>query len=291
MLYSMTGYGKAVKSLNEKTINVEIRSVNSKYLDLNLRLPTLYKPKEIELRKLLGGRFMRGKVDVGIYVEDFAGQEGFKINTALMKNYYQQMSGITDELNINPDNLIASIMRIPDVVTQSRVELDEAEWTQVVAVAQQAADKFMAFRKQEGDAMLKDFTHQVDVISTELEKVVRFAPERVAFIKNKLEKAFKDWNANGKADANRFEQEVVYYLEKLDINEEVVRLRSHCKHFLKVLTNNMPSKGKKLSFISQEMGREINTIGSKANNADMQTIVVGMKDALEKIKEQLMNVV
>ena len=291
MLYSMTGYGKAVGSLPDKVLTVEIRSLNSKNFDVSVRLPQLYRSKELTLRKMLSKKLSRGKVDVYFTVEDLAGVQSYKINKQVIKSYFKELGGLSDELGLPKDNLMAVIMRIPDILTTAKMDVKDEEWAAVMEIVEEALTNFLQFRKTEGEVTKADLTERVENIQFNLSKVEQIAPERITIIKERVQNSLNEIVGREKVDMNRFEQELIYYLEKLDINEEVVRLTSHCSYFLKELKREKKMKGKKLGFIAQEMGREINTIGSKANHAHIQTFVVQMKDDLEKIKEQLLNVV
>ncbi len=291
MLYSMTGYGKAVGSLPDKVLTVEIRSLNSKNFDVSVRMPQLYRSKELQLRKMLSHKLYRGKVDVYFTVEDLAGIQSYTINKQVIKSYFRELADLSDELYLPKDDLMSVIMRIPDILTTAKMDVSPEEWVEVMKVVEEALNNFMRFRKTEGDATEADLKHRVENIQSNLAKIEELVPERMTLIKDRVQNSLNEIVGREKVDMNRFEQELIYYLEKLDINEEVVRLKSHCVHFLKELLLEKATKGKKLGFIGQEMGREINTIGSKANHTQIQTFVIQMKDDLEKIKEQLLNIV
>jgi len=282
MIQSMTGYGKAEVQLENKKVTIEIRSLNSKNLDINARFPTLYKEKEMEVRKWLSGQLLRGKIDLVLFVETTGEETYTRINKGVVESYLEQLEGIRKEADI-----LSIAMRLPDVLKTEREELDEEEWQKIEGGITEAIKQLNAFRSSEGNELKRDFEHRVAVLEEKLEEVISIDPERLDAVRTRLDKAIQDLKSD--VDENRFEQELIYYLEKLDITEEKVRLNKHLSYFLYSL-NEKDSNGKKLGFISQEMGREINTIGSKANFAPMQKVVVEMKDELEKIKEQLLNV-
>ena len=285
MIYSMTGYGKVVLELNAKTVRIEIKSLNSKSLDLNVRMPNEYRPKELELRKIIGSRLKRGKIDVSFYVDIEKAKNPTKINTSIVKNYMDQLSNISGG-GRNLD-LLKMAIKMPDSISAEKEEIDEQEWSLIINGAEDALNKIENYRKDEGKALYSDFSNRLNNIKSLLKKAVEIDPERIKKVRERLTKSVLELKE--KIDQNRFEQELIYYIEKLDINEEKIRLDNHLDYFFKTLNQNQ-SNGKKLGFIAQEIGREINTIGSKANYAPMQKIVVQMKDELEKIKEQLLNV-
>ena len=285
MIYSMTGYGKVVLELNAKTVRIEIKSLNSKSLDLNVRMPNEYRPKELELRKIIGSRLKRGKIDVSFYVDIEKAKNPTKINTSIVKNYMDQLSNISGG-GQNLD-LLKMAIKMPDSISAEKEEIDEQEWSLIISGAEDALNKIENYRKDEGKALYSDFSNRLNNIKSLLKKAVEIDPERIKKVRERLTKSVLELKE--KIDQNRFEQELIYYIEKLDINEEKIRLDNHLDYFFKTLNQNQ-SNGKKLGFIAQEIGREINTIGSKANYAPMQKIVVQMKDELEKIKEQLLNV-
>lgn len=281
----MTGYGKVVLELTAKTVTIEIKSLNSKSLDLNVRMPNEYRPKELELRKIIGSRLRRGKIDVSFYVDIEKGGNPTKINTSIVKNYMDQLSNISGG-GRNLD-LLRMAIKMPDSISAEKEEIDEQEWSLIINGAEDALNKIENYRKDEGKALYNDFSSRLNNIKSLLKKAVEIDPERIKKVRERLTKSVLELKE--KIDQNRFEQELIYYIEKLDINEEKIRLDNHLDYFFKTLNQNQ-SNGKKLGFIAQEIGREINTIGSKANYAPMQKIVVQMKDELEKIKEQLLNV-
>ena len=280
----MTGYGKVVLELSSKTVRVEIRSLNSKSLDLNMRMPNEYRSKELKLRKIIGSRLNRGKIDVSLYIETDKGENSTKVNTQVVKDYMGQLKKISDGREID---LLKMAIKMPDSISIKKEEVNESEWSLILNAIEDALSRIENYRKDEGKALFNDFSNHINNINSLLQQVIETAPERVKKVREKLSKSVLDLKEN--IDQNRFEQELIYYIEKLDINEEKIRLKNHLDYFLQTLNQNQ-SSGKKLGFISQEIGREINTIGSKANYAPMQKIVVQMKDELEKIKEQLLNV-
>ena len=281
----MTGYGKVVLELNAKTVRIEIKSLNSKSLDLNVRMPNDYRSKELELRKIIGSRLKRGKIDVSFYVDIEKAKNPTKINTSIVKNYMDQLSNISGG-GRNLD-LLKMAIKMPDSISAEKEEIDEQEWSLIISGAEDALNKIENYRKDEGKALYSDFSNRLNNIKSLVKKAVEIDPERIKKVRERLTKSVLELKE--KIDQNRFEQELIYYIEKLDINEEKIRLDNHLDYFFKTLNQNQ-SNGKKLGFIAQEIGREINTIGSKANYAPMQKIVVQMKDELEKIKEQLLNV-
>ena len=284
MIQSMTGYGKAVREFPSRKITVEIKSLNSKNLDINTRVSSMYREKELDIRKLIANRLKRGKVDFALYMEITGESATSHINVGVVKQYMEQLKVISD---VDEDDLLTIAMRLPDVVSTEREEIDETEWHIILEAINEALDAVLAFRTQEGDVLEQDFALRVDNLKTLLQEVKALDPERVLIVRERLERGIAD--IREKVDVNRFEQELIYYIEKFDITEEKVRLENHLSYFIKSL-NSKDSNGKKLGFICQELGREINTIGSKANHAPMQKVVVQMKDELEKIKEQLLNV-
>lgn len=287
MVQSMTGFGKARVSIPGKNISIEIKSLNSKQQDFSVRLPGTYKTKEMEIRKMLQKALFRGKVECNINVDLTGESANFKVNTELVKAYFEQLKPLLPKQELSPE-VLATIMRMPDVMNSDKEELNEHEWIALKKGIQEALDNIIDFRKDEGKSLEEDMLNRVSSIEEGLEKVKKYDIDRVENLKEKLNASIHEIQ-DDLIDKNRFEQEVIYYLEKLDINEEKVRLAQHCKYFREtILTDG--EKGKKLGFIAQEMGREINTTGSKANDAQIQKTVVLMKDSLEKIKEQVLNV-
>jgi len=285
MIHSMTGYGKSVLQLPTKKITIELKSLNSKNLDLNARMPSIYREKELYLRKLMAKELERGKIDFSIYVEATAEDTSTKINTPVVKQYMQQLREL---LSVSSDQeLLKMAVRFPDALNTEREEIDNNEWKHIEAEIVTAIAAIKDYRLNEGKVLETDFKNRVQTIEHLLDQVVTMDPDRVEGVRERLKKGVEDLRE--KYDENRFEQELVYYIEKFDITEEKVRLKNHLDYFIETL-NSGDSNGKKLAFIGQEMGREINTIGSKSNYAPMQQLVVQMKDELEKIKEQLLNV-
>ena len=290
MILSMTGYGKAVVAYKEKKINVEVKSLNSKSLDLSARIAPLYREKEMEIRRLLAQKLERGKVDFSLWVEKESTVDATPINAALVENYYKQIKAISASTGIpEPEDWFTTLLRLPDVTTKTEVEvLDEEEWEAAQQAINEAIEKLTEFRKQEGAALQKKFTEKIDNIANLLKSIEPFEKNRVPKIREKIIDGLKQI-PEVDYDKNRLEQELIYYIEKLDINEEKQRLTNHLKYFHETMKESGHGVGKKLGFIAQEMGREINTTGSKSNQAEMQNIVVKMKDELEQIKEQVLN--
>ena len=282
MIQSMTGYGKSILQLPSKKITIELKSLNSKNLDLNSRVPSKYREKEIQIRRQLAKELVRGKIDISLFIEATGEELTTKINKEIVNHYLTQLKEISDETN-----LLSVVMRLPDVLKVEREELDEYEWKDIEITIGEAIIQLKKFRLDEGIVLKDDFLVRIKIIKEHLKNIMDLDEERLIAVRVRLLKAISELEVN--MDENRFEQEIIYYLEKLDITEEKVRLANHLDYFLLELDSGI-SNGKKLSFISQEMGREINTIGSKANFAPMQKLVVQMKDELEKIKEQLLNV-
>ncbi|MEH6534814.1 MAG: YicC/YloC family endoribonuclease [Psychroserpens sp.] len=284
MIQSMTGYGKSVIQLPTKKISIEVKSLNSKNLDLNTRMPSMYREKELSIRKLIASKLVRGKVDFSLYMEITAEETSTQINKTVVKQYIKQLKEVVDG---DDTELLKMAIRLPDAVTTERDEIDEGEWKQIADVIDSGIEKILKYRLDEGKSLEDDFVNRVENISGLLDEVIAMDPDRIEGVRERLAKGISE--IKEKVDENRFEQELVYYIEKFDITEEKVRLTNHLDYFQKALQSD-DSNGKKLGFISQEMGREINTIGSKSNHAPMQKLVVQMKDELEKIKEQLLNV-
>ena len=291
MILSMTGYGKAVVAYKEKKINVEVKSLNSKSLDLSARIAPLYREKEMEIRRLLAQKLERGKVDFSLWVEKESTVDATPINAALVENYYKQIKAISASTGIpEPEDWFTTLLRLPDVTAKTEVEvLDDEEWEVAQQAINEAIEKLTEFRKQEGAALQKKFTEKIDNIANLLKSIEPFEKSRVPKIREKIIDGLKQI-PEVDYDKNRLEQELIYYIEKLDINEEKQRLTNHLKYFHETMKESGHGIGKKLGFIAQEMGREINTTGSKSNQAEMQNIVIKMKDELEQIKEQVLNV-
>ncbi len=290
MIQSMTGYGKATATFADKKINVEIKSLNSKAMDLSTRIAPLYREKEMEIRNEVTRTLERGKVDLSLWIEKDVAESNLPINTLIFESYYNQIKQLADKMQIPvPADWFQVILRMPDVMTKVEAqELSEEEWEVVHHAVQEALEHLTDFRKQEGAALEKKFIEKIDNIHKLLESVAPFETERVDKIKERITDALEK-TIHVDYDKNRLEQELIYYIEKLDVNEEKQRLANHLKYFMATLENGQ-GQGKKLGFIAQEMGREINTMGSKSNHAEMQKIVVQMKDELEQIKEQVLNV-
>ncbi len=284
MIESMTGYGKAVTQLPNKKLTIEIRSLNSKNIDIITRIPSSYKEKELAIRKKLAKKLVRGKVSFVMQIESTGIEGATKINKELVRKYVEDLKEISTS---DSDNLLDIAMRLPDTLRTEKEELDVAEWKVVENCIDTAITEIVAYRQTEGAVLEKDFRNRVKTIINLLEQVNVLDPERKKEVRDKLKKAIDELKQ--KVDENRFEQEMIYYLEKLDITEEQVRLKNHLDYYLEMLDSDT-SNGRKLGFITQEMGREINTLGSKANFAGMQKIVIQMKDELEKIKEQNLNI-
>ncbi len=289
MLFSMTGYGRATRAVNEKTFTVEIRSLNSKYTDVRFKLPQNFREKEMALRKIISAKAQRGKIDVNIEIESLNGQAAYALNHALFSRYYQELNDLSAGLKMPSSDMMQAILRLPNVVANVEDDISEEEWQAIQEALNEALEKFTQFRQTEGAVMESDCRRHIQQIVRLLEEVQPFEDERVNRLRKKINLHMKEYVGKDNIDANRFEQEILYYLEKIDITEEKVRLAQHCQYFLDVLSLESSQKGRKLNFISQEIGREINTLGSKANSSDIQHRVVKMKDELEKIKEQVAN--
>ena len=292
MIQSMTGYGKATAELPDKKINVEIKSLNSKAMDLSTRIAPAYREKEIEIRNEISKVLERGKADFSLWIEKKEGADAAPINKDVLKSYYSQLDSISRELGKfcpAPEDWLQLLLRMPDVMTKTEIqELTEEEWSMVHATILEAISHLVDFRKQEGAALEKKFREKIANINSLLEQITPYEKERVEKVKERITDALEK-TLSVDYDKNRLEQELIYYIEKLDVNEEKQRLSNHLKYFISTMESGS-GQGKKLGFIAQEMGREINTLGSKSNHAEMQKIVVQMKDELEQIKEQVLNV-
>ncbi len=290
MIQSMTGFGKSQFEINNRKINIEVKSLNSKQLDISTRIPSSYREKEIEIRKEIAEKLVRGKVDVSIFVENLGDENMSAINEGIVKGYYRKLTKISKELNLPVDeSILHVIMRLPDSVKAVYEDLDESEWLEIARNLRIAMDAVVGFRRQEGLSMQKDLQANILELLTGLKEIEPFEAQRIENIRKRLLESLENSKLSGNIDQNLFEAELIFYLEKLDINEEKVRLKTHCDYFMKTMQDeDLP--GKKLGFIAQEIGREINTIGSKSNDSNIQRIVVNMKDCLEKIKEQVLNV-
>ena len=287
----MTGFGKTEVQFNGKNITVEVRSLNSKQLDLNVKTPMIYRDREYEIRNILSSKLIRGKIDFYINYDEKKDSSATPINAGVFKSYYEQIKKIAEDCRIRTldEPVFQTILRLPDVLKIEKLEVSDDEWKALFTCIDSSIEKMLLFRQQEGKALEKDITERVRLIEDFLVKIEPFEKQRLEAVKAKLQDGLKNLGKEIKVDNDRFEQEVIYYIEKLDVTEEKVRLRNHCEYFINTV-NEVHPVGRKLGFILQEMGREINTLGSKANQADMQKIVVLMKDELEKIKEQAMNI-
>lgn len=285
----MTGYGRVSRNYRDKNIIVEVRSLNSKFTDLRLKAPQHYKEKEPEIRKILTERLERGKIDFTLEIISSTGEDGFALNVPLFKRYVVELRELSAALNVETGDLLQAVLRLPNVVATANDDIEEKEWESVYATIKEAIEQFEQFRASEGKVLEEELRSRVVLIQENLEKVSPLEGERVVRMRQRLHQNLEESLGKDKIDENRFEQEIIHYLEKLDITEEKVRLAQHCKYFLEELTQAGTQKGRKLSFISQEIGREINTLGAKAYSSDIQRLVVVMKDELEKIKEQVAN--
>lgn len=290
MLLSMTGYGRAYGHHGDKNIMVEARALNSRMTDLKLRLPGDYREKELELRKLIADHAERGKIDVVVEVQNSDGAATVTLNEALFKGYYRELTRLSEELNIPTGDVMQSILRIPNVVNTPAAEVDEEEWEAICRIVKSALDQMRIFRRNEGKVLEADLRARAEQILSLLKEVGPYEEARVVRMRERLRGSLEENFGTENVDANRYEQEILYYLEKIDMSEEKLRLEQHCKYFTEQIMNPQQSAGRTLNFMSQEIGREINTMGAKAYDADIQRIVVRMKDELEKIKEQLANV-
>lgn len=283
----MTGYGKASGNYNGKKIVVEIRSLNSKGLDLNARIASLYREKELDIRKIVGSEVDRGKAEININVENTGTTANYVINKPLAEIYFKDMQEIAKSTGQTDSDLLGLVMRMPEIYINNTEEVAEEEWNQVFDLVKEALVNFTAFRTQEGESLQQDFEERIGKIDELLQEVPKYESLRIDTIKERMRKGLED-NSSAKPDENRFEQELIYYIEKLDVTEEKVRLSNHLNYFIETMKTGK-SVGKKLGFITQEIGREINTLGSKSYHAELQKVVVEMKDNLEKIKEQVLN--
>jgi len=286
----MTGYGRAETNFNDKTLLIEVKSLNGKQFDLRLNIPSLLKPYEVEIRNKLNETLFRGSVECSISVKSNGVSKPVSINTALAKSYYQPIVELANELGIEKENLLSTLLKMPDVVSSTNEIISEEEWKVISNLLQLAIDQLIQHRKDEGKSIEKDLLQRVAAIEEQQANIAVHEPNRRIKIKDGLVKLLEQHVGADKYDTNRLEQELIYYIEKIDISEEKVRLTNHCDYFKEVLKEADASKGKKLSFILQEMGREINTTGSKANDIEIQKAVILMKDELEKAKEQILNV-
>lgn len=290
MIKSMTGYGKAECELKDRKVTIEIKSLNSKNLDIYTKIPGVYREKELEIRNSISKTLQRGKVEIVLYYEVTDEKKGTSINSSVVKNYYEQLKSIATDLSIPESELFLQMaLRLPDTLNIERDEIDPEDWKVINNTIQDAMKQLDNFRTQEGAYLKKDIEQRIKLIDKYKEEITPFEINRTEKIRTKLNESLISLNSDVEIDKNRFEQELIYYLEKLDITEEKVRLTNHCNYFTEMI-NEPESNGKKLGFITQEIGREINTIGSKANDSDIQKYVILMKDELEKIKEQMLNI-
>lgn len=286
----MTGFGKSEFEINNKKVTIEIKSLNSKQTDINTRIPQLYREKEIEIRRDITDKLMRGKIDMCIFVESLGETGNAIVNEKIVKNYFETMQQISADLRIPAnETTLQMVMRFPDTIKVQYEQLDEEEWGKLRAALHEALRQVDEFRIQEGKALETDLQQNIENILKLKTEIEPFEQQRIENVRTRLSEALESLRLNGNVDADRFEQELIFYLERLDFNEEKVRLVNHCNYFTKTM-GDAEANGKKLSFISQEIGREINTLGSKANESNIQHIVVQMKDSLERIKEQILNV-
>lgn len=283
----MTGFGKVNGIYNNKKVSIEIRSLNSKGLDLNIKLPNSYKELENEIRRIASEKISRGKVDVGVYIESDSVESNATINTVIAKKYISELKSLNEDIGGKEVDYLSIVMKLPDVVVQQSKELEDVERLWLIDLMQEATEQLSHFRAIEGQALYKDLVARIEEIRLLLEEVKQYEAERLQTVRDRILKGFNELK-NVQIDENRLEQEMIFYMEKLDISEEKTRLANHLDYFLTSM--NELSTGKKLGFIAQEIGREINTLGSKSNHAEMQKCVVNMKDCLEKIKEQLLNI-
>lgn len=290
MLLSMTGYGRAHSSFGDKTLTAEVRTLNAKITDVKLRLPGDYREKEIELRKMITEHAERGKIDVLLEVQNADGAANVSLNESLFRGYHRALSKLTNELNIPDGDMLTALLRIPNVVNAPAGEMDENEWKMMCKTIMQALEYLKTFRQQEGKVLEADLRQRLQTILSLLAQVTPFEQERFVRMRDRIRNNMEEGIGKENLDSNRFEQEILFYLEKMDMSEEKMRLEQHCKYFLEQMDAQHDSLGRTLNFISQEIGREINTLGAKAYDADIQRIVVQMKDELEKIKEQIANV-
>jgi uncharacterized protein (TIGR00255 family) len=281
----MTGFGKAIGNFQSKKVSIEIRTLNSKSLDLNVRVAPIYREVESEIRKIVGDSLDRGKIDLNINLDSTGDVKNFTINKDLAKAYYADLKAVNSLIGEHTDDYLSVILRMPDIYINEREELSAEEKTWILNLTKEAVDRLNEFRRQEGQALEKEFTERIEDIRRWLNEVPKYEQERIEVIRERIKKNLEDLSA--KYDDNRLEQEMIFYIEKLDVSEEKMRLANHLDYFLE--TMKLPLSGKKLGFITQEIGREINTLGSKSNHAEMQKLVVDMKDSLEKIKEQVLN--
>ncbi|MFK7783491.1 MAG: YicC/YloC family endoribonuclease [Crocinitomicaceae bacterium] len=287
MLKSMTGFGKATGTFHTKKVSVEIRSLNSKSIDLNARIASQYREVEPAIRKLVATELSRGKVDVSVQIDSIGDESAVKLNKGLAKSYYTDLKALNDEIGESTQDYLPLIMRMPDIFNTEREALSEEEKTWILDLVKEASDKLNEFRRKEGIELESEYSDRIAEIRGFLADIPKYENERIEVIRERMKKGLEDIQNKSGYDENRFEQEMIFYIEKLDVSEEKMRLSNHLDYFLETMKTSVA--GKKLGFISQEIGREINTLGSKSNHAQMQVLVIGMKDNLEKIKEQILN--
>ena len=288
MIQSMTGYGKAELNLTNANFTIEVRSLNSKQIDANVKMSSIYRDKEIGLRKLLSEKLQRGKIELSIWRESSESSAKYTLNTELIKEYFSQIQEVTSSLSINSSDIMPSLLKMPEVLVKGEEKAEDNEWEEIAKGIDIAIGNILQFRLDEGEKLETDITARINILAGLLIEILPFASSRIEKVKKSLADKLAEIDTKN-IDENRFEQELIYYLEKQDITEEQVRLDAHLNYFIETMEADSPN-GKKLGFIGQEIGREINTIGSKSSDAEMQKIVVQMKDELEKIKEQLLNI-
>ena len=289
MVRSMTGFGKSTFEYNDSNITIEIRSLNSRYLDLNLKIPYTFKDKEIEIRNMITPKLLRGKVDLYINIENTNTGRAQKLNKELIVDYYNDLKELSEKLGTKED-LLGLVMRIPNVIVAEEEKVEDELWKTISKNINDAVKQLNKFRDREGKELEKDLKLRTNAMLMHLNKIEILEPQRIDRTKERIKEQLDQWVDTNRIDSNRFEEELIYYLEKIDITEEKVRLKTHLDYFFQVMDEKEIDKGKKLGFISQEIGREINTIGAKANDAEIQKLVVQMKDDLEKVKEQVLNI-
>ena len=291
MIKSMTGFGKATVESGDRKIIVEVKSLNSKQVDISLRMPNLYKEKEMEIRNIIKNFLERGKIDMTIYFDNADTDKDVSVNQSVVEQYFKQMLDVASSLGVETNNneILQTVMRFPETLKQKTEELDEGEWERLKTGIEKALEQIDQFRIQEGRVLIKDILHRIDLIQEFASEVPQYEGRRIEGVRQRLLEKMKEWNEIQNIDQNRLEQEIIYYLEKLDITEEKVRLTNHCKYFIETAEKE-EAPGRKRGCNAQEIGREINTMGSKANDHDIQKLVVRMKDELEKIKEQSFNI-
>lgn len=290
MLYSMTGFGREEAAVGAYQVVAEVKSLNGKQSDLNTRIAPLLRPYEHEIRSIVNNRLGRGTIDITIQVKQDGVSKPMSINTNLALSYYRGISDIAAQLGLSQENILATLMGMPEVVSAEQDALPEKDWLAIREVIIAAVDKLRLHRKIEGESLATDLGNCISNIEQNLQQILPFEPQRIERMRSRINTSLEDWVAAANIDKNRLEQEMIYYIEKIDFSEEKIRLVQHCNYFREILGNSEEIKGKKLGFVLQEVGREINTLGSKANDADIQKIIVNMKDQLEKAKEQVLNV-